>query len=293
MRHQVEADQIGETEDAGLGNTQRFADHGVGHFHRNAHAERFQHGGLDPVDTDTVGDESGGVLAVDHALAQTVIAEYLHGGDRIVTGLAALDDLQQTHVARRIEEVGDEEILGKPRRHVGHQMVQRNGRGVGRDQRTRFTHSVDLAIEVLLDVETFDHRFDDPVAVGQQFHVVFDVTGGDQSGIALVHKGRRIGLEQFCYGRVGDDVTVLRPFRNDIEQHHRHPGIGHVSGDTRPHDAGADDSNLVDFHYSASRMVAMPCPPPMHWVESANCLPSRCNRVAALAVIRAPLAPSG
>ncbi len=37
----------------------------------------------------------------------------------------------------------------------------------------------------------------------------------------------------------------------------------------------------------------MPWPPPMHWVASANFLPSRFSKAAALPVMRAPVAPSG
>ncbi|CCG09438.1 unnamed protein product [Pararhodospirillum photometricum DSM 122] len=43
-----------------------------------------------------------------------------------------------------------------------------------------------------------------------------------------------------------------------------------MGGDPGPHDAGPQDGNLADVaHHIASKMVAMPWPPPMHWVARA------------------------
>ena len=47
-----------------------------------------------------------------------------------------------------------------------------------------------------------------------------------------------------------------------------------MGGDARAHDPGADDRDLLNLglnvgHHIASSTVAMPWPPPMHWVASA------------------------
>src|ERR1019366_6873823 len=69
--------------------------------------------------------------------------------------------------------------------------------------------------------------------------------------------------------------------------------IGDLGGNPAAHHAGADDRGAANIHHTASRIVVMPWPPPMHWVDSANFLPSRLSSWAALPVIRAPVAPSG
>ena len=66
------------------------------------------------------------------------------------------------------------------------------------------------------------------------------------------------------------EIPVFRPLRHDVQQHHRDAGVGDVGGDTGAHHPGADDGDLLDaVHPTASRMVAMPWPPPMHWVAKA------------------------
>src|SRR4029077_10538047 len=73
----------------------------------------------------------------------------------------------------------------------------------------------------------------------------------------------------------------------------RHARIGDMGGDRAAHHAGPDDGGAADFHHTASRIVVIPWPPPMHWLERANFLPSRFRIWAALPVMRAPVAPSG
>src|SRR5690606_8534019 len=79
-------------------------------------------------------------------------------------------------------------------------------------------------------------------------------------------------------------------------QQHGHAGVGDLRGDARAHHARTDDADALDrlvCHHAASSTVAMPWPPPMHWVASAYFAPSRLSRLAALPTIRAPVAPSG
>ncbi len=56
---------------------------------------------------------------------------------------------------------------------------------------------------------------------------------------------------------------------HDVEKKHLVSGVGHLGGDTRSHDSGAEHRDLVDAHDTDSRTVAMPWPPPMHCVASA------------------------
>src|SRR5690606_24539644 len=91
-------------------------------------------------------------------------------------------------------------------------------------------------------------------------------------------------------------VPLVCSLGHYVQQQHVDTGIGDLGGNTAAHHPGAENGNLADIrHYSPalSRMVAMPCPPPMHCVARAYRPPVRWSRLAALPVMRAPVAPSG
>src|SRR5271166_1777357 len=190
--------------------------------------------------------------------------------------------------------MGDHEIFRKTLGQAFRQGGERDRRGVGRHHASSFTHSFDFRVERLLDVEALDHRLDDPVAIGEETEMIFDVACGHEFGGGLAHEGRRIGLEQFRHRAFGDGAAVWIILGDDVEEQDRDAGVGDMGGDARAHHAGADDGYFFDVaHHTASRTVAMPWPPPMHWVASAYLPFSRRSSEAALPRMRAPVAPSG
>ena len=270
VRHQVESDQIEQPEDAGFGNPHRPADHRVGLLDRDAVFDRRDDGALQPVGADPVGDETRRVVAVDHRLAERYVEEGAKRFDPVRRDVRAANQFQQPHVARRVEEMGDQEVATKEVRHAFRQGRERNGRCVGGDERSILAHRFQLLIERAFDIGSLDDRLDDPVAVGHAVEMIIDIAGRDAFGVALVHKGRGIGLDQPFDRAFGDRIAVDRAFRNDIEQHDRHAGIGDVGCDSGTHHPGADHRDLFDTaHDTASRIVAMPWPPPIHCVDSA------------------------
>ena len=72
---------------------------------------------VDGINTDPVGDKVGRILGVNNAFAEPKTdksSESIdHGRIRLATG----NNLQQAHVTRRVEKVGDQEILT----HLGRQ----------------------------------------------------------------------------------------------------------------------------------------------------------------------------
>ena len=131
--HQIEADHVEQPEHPGLGDAHRPAHHGVRFLDRDAVLDRRDDGGLQPIDADPVGDEAGRVLGVDHALAQADIGEPAHRRDLLRVGSGAGDDLDEAHVAGRVEEMGDQEVGGEALRQALGQYRQRQRRGVRRD----------------------------------------------------------------------------------------------------------------------------------------------------------------
>ena len=195
VRHQIEADQVEQPEHTGLGNAEWPADGGVGGFDIDAAVDRLDHGALQPVRPNPVSDEAGRVLAVDDGLAQRPVGEVADRVDHDVQGIGAGDDFEQSHVPRRIEEVRDQEMAAERLVHPFGQHIERYRRSVRRYRRPGMADSGDPPVQVALDGGIFDHRLDDPVAIGQPVHVVFGIAGRDQLGVALVHQTCRFGLQ--------------------------------------------------------------------------------------------------
>ncbi len=162
----VEADEINGAEGRGLrpadglsGQSIDFFDGQIHFLHETNHV---QHGKC----SDTVADEVGRVFGDDHALAQLDVAKMRDGVDRGAVGFRSGNDFEQPHVARRIEEVSAEpraaEIVGESFGNLADGQTA----GVGRDDGSGLTDGFDSFQQRALDVEVFDYRFDDPVALG-------------------------------------------------------------------------------------------------------------------------------
>jgi hypothetical protein len=67
-------------------------------------------------------------VAVDHALAQAPVGEVSDRRAGVGPGRGAGHHFQQPHVTRRIEEVGDQEVLGKAWRQTFNKLYQWDGR---------------------------------------------------------------------------------------------------------------------------------------------------------------------
>ena len=259
VRHQVEADHVEQSEHPGLGDAQGPADDGVRFLDADLHIHRPDDAALQPVDTDPVGDEARRVLARNDGLAEPEIGEPVDRIDGVGAGAFAGHHLQKPEIPWRVEEMGDQEVGLEILGHALGQPGKGNGRGVGGHDRARLAGGLDFFVKGLFEVEPFDDRLDDPVAIGNQAHIVVDVAGGDQMGAQFVHQRRRVGLEQLFHRPFGDGASVVAVLGGDIEQHHRHAGIGDLRRDPGAHDAGAENGGFFDLgHFVASRTVAIP-----------------------------------
>jgi hypothetical protein len=71
------------------------------------------HGLNHALDPDAVAHEVGGVLGPDDALAENAFAEIRHEAEDFLIGFLSGNDLQQVHVAHRVEKVGPRKCLRK------------------------------------------------------------------------------------------------------------------------------------------------------------------------------------
>ena len=125
-------------------------------------------------------------------------------------GLTAGNDLHQPHVARRIEEMGDQEVaaqlLGQALRHL----VDRQAAGIGGEDRRRREIRGDLLQELELDRHILDDDLDHPVA-GRQFRqVILQVADLDLGRIFRQVERRRLHFQQPLQAVLGDAVAHCR-----------------------------------------------------------------------------------
>ncbi len=117
---------------------------------------------------DTVDDEAGRVVAANDLLAEAGAHDRrrLH---RVLRGELRLDDLDERHQRRRIEEVHADDALGPGRggRDLGH----RERRCVGRKNRVGAAEPIEVCEEGTLGLELLHDRLDDEIAVRERLEV--------------------------------------------------------------------------------------------------------------------------
>ena len=260
LRPEIDTDQIHQPKHAGLRNTHGRANDRVGFLDRQPLVDGFDQCQLQPVDSQPVGDEAGAVLTAHDTFAKRHVGEAGDRGDRFRRGLRPGNDFQQAHIAWRIEEMRNQEVAPERLAHALGQHLQPDSGGVGADRAARPANVFQPAVQRLLDVRAFQHRLNDPIAIGQFPQIVFQVAGFDQPCGAVMHERGGFRFAQPCHRTFRQHIPVVGAVRNDIEQHHGHAGIGDLGGNTRPHRSGADHPGLADCgrHQMRSRMVAIP-----------------------------------
>ncbi len=157
------------------------------------------------------------------------------------------DDLDELQPRHRIEEVQAEQPLGP--RERGAQILQRNARGVGGEDRARLHDRLEPGIDLLLQLQLFRHRLDDEVGVA------------DTLGLHVRHQP----VERIAHGgTLAQDFSVeiggaLDRARDRLRLHvgERHPKIlaGAPGGDVTTHRARADDVNVLDLVAAACELL--------------------------------------
>ena len=165
--------------------------------------QRRPHPGQHGQNADAVADERRRVAGIDHFLAQLHGAELAQRFGRLRPGGRAGHQLQQAHVARRVEEMRDQEIGRKARRQAGGDFRKADAGSVGADDRARSAHALDPLEQRLLDRQALDHHLDDPVDLGQPPEILVEAAGADQVGRRAVHQRRRLALEQILLAALG------------------------------------------------------------------------------------------
>ena len=78
---------------------------------------------------------------------------------------------------------------------------------------------------------------------------MFLVIGGvDVLQLVARHQRRRL-LALEAIERLLDDAVLVALLRRQVEQHHRHVGVGEVGGNLRTHDASTENGRFIDHQF--------------------------------------------
>jgi 3-hydroxyacyl-CoA dehydrogenase len=243
--HRVQADHVGGAVGGALGAAHGRAGQRVDGVEAELELLGVMHGGEHREHADAVADEVGRVLGDHHALADGGDQEGLEAVQHVLVGEPGRDQLDQVHVARRIEEVHAAEAVAHFLRQRLGQRVDRQARGIGGDDRGLRQVAGDLLVQVEFPVHALGNGLDDQVDILQVIEIIVVVGRDDRGGQGLVgQRGRR------QLGQVGDrfqrDAALRTLFRGQVEQHGFHAGVGQVRGNLRAHDTGAQHGGLAD-----------------------------------------------
>ncbi len=118
VAHQVDADQVVEAEYAGLGNSHRSTEYGVGILGSEPQAECSMQCCLYGKYADPVAEKTRRVLTQDDAFAHTRFIELFEAIDNFLSRVLTAYDLEQAHVTYGVEEMRNRELGPEVLRHI-------------------------------------------------------------------------------------------------------------------------------------------------------------------------------
>ncbi len=208
----------------------------VGAFEQ--HRPRLAHVGLEHAVADEARAVAGYHADLAHALAK-FLGSLQHG----LAGLGTANDFQQLHDVRGAEEVQAQDLLGTP--GDGSDGVDIQRRGVAGENAGRLHDAVQLAEDVLLQLQVFVNRLDHQIDVFQR--LVIDCladAGAARLGLLLADPALAnvvsIGVAHHTQ-RLFEHLGVV------VQPQHLHTGVGQAHDDATAHGAGTDDGGALDI----------------------------------------------
>ena len=210
-------------------------------------------------------------LARHHAFAQPQIANFIERGQNFRPRLRPGNQLDQFHVARRIEKMRSRPVLLKILRAAFGDQMNRQAGSIRGDDCAGLAHRFDAREEFALDLQVLGDRFDDPIHFAAPIEIVFEISERDQA--------RRIGSKK-CRGTrfLGrfepgqhDAIAHRRAFqrqpfavflgvqlgRDHIQQVARNSGIRQMRGDARAHGSRAENGRFFDSSFVTGFLYAL------------------------------------
>ena len=251
----VESREVSGTERGGACATDERAGEAVHFIDAQSVLLHASHRADHAIHAQTIGDKAGHVFGDHDPLAQRTLGELARGSDHRRVRVRSRNDLEQVHVARRIEEVGAEKAATEFFAATFEQHRHRNARCVRRYDRRGLHQRFDARKQLLLRFGEFDDRFADPVALGEELEMILGVAGAHAGGGRRFHERRRLGLDRLLQPVPGGRASVGRlgvAVAGDIEQHDTAAGRGSEGGNAASHGPGAHHADSRHAHSELS-----------------------------------------
>ena len=192
-------------------------------------------------------DDAGGVetagVGNDNRNLADCNSEVQRSGEDCRIGVVAGDDLNQLHLVHRGEEVQADEVLLTL--DVGSQLGDRKGGGVGAQDAGLRNCSLDLGVNLVLEVGVLEDGLDDQVDIGQ---IVVGLGRLDavQQCCGLLLSGAT-ALESLGLQALGVGLAALGVLQGNVLQDNFHASLCTHVCNTCAHHAGADNGNLLEL----------------------------------------------
>ena len=193
---------------------------------------------------DPIGDKIGGIEGTYHPLAQARGQPAFERIEHRGITRRRRNQLDQGHIAWRIEEMhAAEPDAQRFRQHVG-QFAYRQAGGIRRKHSMRCQMRGNPCIEITFPVQALGDGLDHQIALGQSCQMLVIVAGFDR--IQQIHASQGCRLKLLEPVERPQHDTVRRPLAcRQIEEQHRHIRVGQMRSDLRPHDAGSKHGDLA------------------------------------------------
>ena len=243
MGQDIDAHHIRQAEAARAGPTEGAAREHVHFFHGKTLLLHELDGLGHDIDANAIGNEIWSVAGVDHRLTQATVGKVGNGGNRGRIGLRGGDDLEQAHVAWRVEEVGAEPGTAECRRQLLGDAGYRQTAGVGGEDDSGLEKGGDPGENFSLDGKVFCHRFQHPIAFGEKTQVMIEGSGLDEPEAGwIIKSGRFRPAEVFqCNLRY-----ALAGISGQVEQNYGYASVGQMGRDAHTHGSRTQDGGLLN-----------------------------------------------
>ena len=248
MLQGVQPDHIGSAKGARTGAAELLACQVVHHVVSQVKTVCFLHRGQHAGNADAVGNEVGRVMRANHAFTKGAGHKRFKVIQHVGLGRWRIDQLNQRHVARRVEKMYAAKARLDGLRQGFAELGYGQTRGVAGNDGMAGNIGRNLVVKSGLPVHALGNGLNDQVALQELRHVLFVVGLADQSGVFRHTQRGRFKLFQPFDGLADD--AIFRAFPGgQVKQHNRHFEVNQMSRNLRTHDACTENGNFFDCEF--------------------------------------------
>ena len=212
VRERIEPDDVGGAEGRAPRPSDQRAGERIDRVEADAEALRVMNRRKHREHADAIGDEVRRVLRAHHALAERRDQERFELVEQLRRRFGRRNQLDEMHVARRIEEMHAAKAMTELRRQRLREAVDRQPRGIAREDRMLAEVRRDLAVQIRLPVHALGDRLDHEIALAQERQMLVVVRRLDVRRARRGSQAGRLELAQVVdrLAHVAVGIALLR-----------------------------------------------------------------------------------